>query len=131
MDVVTAFLNGNLDEDIYMSQPPGYVKSNETNLVCKLKKSLYGLKQSPRCWNMVLDSFPRSIGFVQTIADQCIYTRTVKNEQTVIAVYVDDLGIMSDTITQLSEVKHVLSSRFKMKDLGEISHCLGLEIERR
>lgn len=130
MDVVTAFLNGNLDEDIYMTQPPGFVKPGQDKLVCKLKKSLYGLKQSPRCWNTVLDGFLKSLGFLQATADQCIYTRLASNVQTIIAVYVDDLVIMSETTAELDNVKSSLSSKFKMKDLGEIHHCLGVSIAR-
>ena len=130
MDVVTAFLNGNLDEDIYMTQPPGFIEPGQESLVCKLNKSLYGLKQSPRCWNVKLDGFLQSLGFSQSSADQCIYMRVVEGAQTIIAVYVDDLIIMSDTSAQLNEVKKGLSAQFKMKDLGEIHHCLGISVTR-
>ena len=73
MDVVTAFLNGTLQEDIYMQQPNGYVKAENEHLVCKLKKSLYGLKQSPRCWNTVLSDYLRSLEFEPSTADPCVY----------------------------------------------------------
>ena len=69
MDVVTAFLNGELDEEIYMRQPEGYQVSDKKNLVCRLKKSLYGLKQAPRCWNRALKEFMIQAGFVQSNAD--------------------------------------------------------------
>ena len=71
-DVVTAFLNGNLDEEIFMLQPDGYIKPGEEHLVCKLKKSLYGLKQSSRSWNRALSEYLESIGFVQSDADPCV-----------------------------------------------------------
>ena len=72
MDVVTAFLNGKLDEEIYMQQPDGYQVSGKGNLVCRLKKSLYGLKQAPRCWNQELKHFMTEVGFTQSSADLCI-----------------------------------------------------------
>ena len=72
-DVVTAFLNGSLSEEIYMEQPPGYIKEGEENLVCKLKRSLFGLKQSSRCWNIVFKQYMESINFKQSTADPCIF----------------------------------------------------------
>ena len=69
VDVNTAFLNGTLEEEMYIQQPKGFVKEGEQNLVCKLKKSLYGLKQSSRCWNMTLDAHLKSMGFTQSTAD--------------------------------------------------------------
>ena len=75
MDVVTAFLNGILEETIYMQQPDGYIQQGKGRLVCKPNKSLYGLKQSPRCWNKVFTEFMKSIGFTQSSADPCIYVR--------------------------------------------------------
>ena len=73
MDVVTAFLNGTLEEEIYMEQPPGYTKGGEKNLVYKLKRSLYGLKQSSRCWNTVFKEYMESTNFKQCTADTCIF----------------------------------------------------------
>ena len=73
MDVVSAFLNGELAEEIYMKQPPGYVQSGKEELVCKLRKSIYGLKQSPRCWNEKLRDQLRSAGFKESGADPCVF----------------------------------------------------------
>ncbi|CAB4027047.1 Hypothetical predicted protein [Paramuricea clavata] len=84
MDVVTAFLNGTLDEEIYMQQPEGYVEPGKEGLVCRLKKSLYGLKQSPRCWNNVFKEFMLSLGFVQSVANPCIFIRVLKDKLTII-----------------------------------------------
>ena len=86
MDVVTAFLNGNLKEEIYMEQPPGYTQPGMENLVCKLKKSLYGLKQSPRCWNTAFREHMESIHFKQSGADPCIFIRTEETSITIVAV---------------------------------------------
>lgn len=130
MDVETAFLNGVLEEDIYMEQPPGYMQIGCKNLVCKLNKSLYGLKQSPRCWNIVLNDYLLSIGFRRCDADNCIYVRNTDCGLFLIAVYVDDLILASHTLKQMAEVKSCLASRFSMKDMGELHYCLGVSVEQ-
>ena len=83
MDVVLAFLNGELNEEIYMQQPDGYVIPGKDHLVCKLKKLLYGLKQSPRCWYNAFHTYVESIGFQQSAADPCVYIRL--SDATVVA----------------------------------------------
>ena len=97
MDVVTAFLNGTLDDEIYMEQPPEYVKEGKEHFVCKLKKSIYGLKQSPRCWNTVFKEHMESTNFKQCTADPCIFVSSEGTDLTIIAVYVDDLIIITKT----------------------------------
>ena len=79
MHVSAAFLNGELEEEIYLSQPPGFIIQQKENFVCKLKKSLYGLKQSPRCWNNSFDQFMKELGFTQTASDSCIYIKDNQN----------------------------------------------------
>ena len=130
MDVVTAFLNGNLDEEIFMKQPEGFVKKGQEKLVCKLKKALYGLKQAPRCWNVVIDDFLKSLEFSRSAADQCVYIRDRNAVKTIIAIYVDDLVIMCDDEQELIDVKQTLAGRFRMKDLGELTYCLGISVLR-
>ena len=102
MDVKCAFLNGDIDNEIYMQQPDGYVNNDKPGMVCKLKKSLYGLKQSARCWNLVMDEFLKSSAYVQSTADPCVYSKiVVKNEKKIlmlIAVYVDDTILASNDI---------------------------------
>ena len=127
MDVVTAFLNGDLKEEIYMQQPPGYTQPGKEELVCKLKKSLYGLKQSPRCWNEKLCEHLRLLGFKESAADPCVFIRQ-KKELQVIAVYVDDLILLTRTSEEMQQLKNDLSSRFKMKDLGKLHYCLGISV---
>ena len=127
MDVVTAFLNGKLDEEIYMEQPEGYVIAGKENLVCKLKKSLYGLKQSPRCWYSALREYLESMEFKQSEADPCVYIRTV-GTMTVIAVYVDDLILTTVTAKEMQKVKESLAVQFKMTDMGKLHYCLGVSI---
>ena len=102
MDVVTAFLNGDLKEEIYMQQPSGYIQPDKNGLVCKLKKSLYGLKQSPRCWNEKLCEHLKSLGFKESVADPCIFVRQ-KKELQIIVVYVDDLILLSKSSEQMHE----------------------------
>ena len=129
MDVVTAFLNGKLDEEIYMEQPEGYVQPGKENLVCKLKKSLYGLKQSPRCWNTAFKEYIESAMFKQSAAEPCVFVRTT-DTVTIIAVYVDDLIVVAKTPEEMQEVKNILTTRFKMKDMGELHYCLGISVEQ-
>ena len=129
MDVITAFLNGDLSEEIYMEQPEGFVSPGREHLVCKLQRSLYGLKQASRCWNQVLDVYLRSIGFTQSSTDQCVYIKQSDSVQPIIDVYVDDLVILSDQQNALDKVKQALSARFQMKDLGELKFCLGIQAE--
>ena len=128
MDVVTAFLNGKLDEEIYMQQPDGYVKPGREHDVCKLKKSLYGLKQSPWCWNKALQEYLESIYFKQSTTDPCVYVRTAPT-MTITAVYVDDLILITKAEEEMQEVKESLAVRFKMKDMGKLHYCLGVSIK--
>ena len=130
MDVVSAFLHSSLQEDIYMQQPDGYVKAGKEKLVCKLKMSLYGLKQSPRCWNTVLNDYLKSIEFKHSAADPCVYIKKNTTTLTIIAVYVDDLIVITNTVEEMTWVKETLASQFKMKDMGKLHYCLGITIEQ-
>ena len=129
MDIQTAFLNEHLKEEIYMMQPEGSIQPGQEHWVCELKKSLYGLKQSPKCWNELLHSFLISIGFCQADADPCVY---VKEERglIILVVYVDDLIIALEFKNKLHDVKKYFASQFKMKDMGELHYCLGVTIEQ-
>ena len=129
MDVVTAFLNGKLEDEIYMEQPEDYVQPGKEHLICKLKKSLYGLKQSPRCWNTTFTEFLESIKFKQNDADPCVFIRAEGKDVTIVAVYVDDLIIITQGPDKMKEVKESLMAHFKMKDSGKIHYCFGISIE--
>ena len=127
MDVKTAFLNGNLEEDIYMKQPEGF--TTDTEHVCKLHKALYGLKQAPRAWYQRLDQFLTShLNFIRSTADPSMYIRSTG--PTYLAVYVDDILIVSPTEKLMQDVKEQLSAEFPMKDLGEVSYVLGVQLQR-
>ena len=129
MDITTAFLNGDLDEEVYMKQPDGFVKKGEEHLVCKLKRSIYGLKQSPRCWNQTLDTHLKKMGFVQSTSDPCIYTSS-SEELLILGIYVDDIVIAGESEKKIAEVKSALAKRFQVKDMGELHYFLGVSVKQ-
>ena len=119
MDVKTTFLHGELEEDIYMAQPEGFVAQGKEQHVCKLKKSLYGLKQSPRQW------------YMRSIKDQCVYVSTLHGGGHVyLLLYVDDMLIASKDKEEVKSLKSKLAKEFDMKDLGSAKKILGMEIQR-
>ena len=131
LDVKTAFLHGDLEEAIYMKQPEGFVVDGKENWVCRLKKSLYGLKQSPRQWYKRFDSFMLSLGFDRSIKDACVYFKHLKNGYWVyLLLYVDDMLIASKDKAEIDRLKSKLKAEFEMKDLGEARKILGMEIHR-
>ena len=135
MDVTTAFLNGSLEHDIYMKQPEGFVDPEHPNHVCKLKRSIYGLKQSARCWNQTLDVFLLKNGYRKSNADSCIYVESVKRENgfisfVILAVYVDDIIPVSNDPEMLDSEKQSLNKEFQMVDQGELQFILGMSVKR-
>ena len=130
MDVKTTFLNGNLYEEVYMQQPEGFVESENSHLVCRLKKSIYGLKQASRQWYLKFDEIISSMGFVENKVDQCIYLKVSGSHFIILVLYVDDILLASSDINLLHETKSMLSKSFDMKDLGDASYVLGIEIHR-
>ena len=101
MDVATAFLNGTLKEEIFMKQPEGYAEKNKENLVCKLQKSIYGLKQASRCWYNTMHNFLKELDYKQCSFDTCLYTKQVGANFVIIALFVDDLLIASNNMQLL------------------------------
>src|SRR5579871_329988 len=130
MDVQSAFLNRDLDEEIYMNQPEGFIEEGQEDLVCRLKKSLYGLKQASRTWYKKLYDCLVGFSFTQCNADYIIYYYQEGSTKVIISAYVDDLIIMSNNLPYLQETKKKLGDIFTMRDLGEISSYLGIEIKR-
>ena len=124
MDVKTAFLNAPIDCELYVEQPKGFEQTGAKGekLVCKLNRSLYGLKQSGRNWNNLLHSHLVEQGFQQSAADHCVYNRQSGKELTIVIIWVDDIIIASTNDPILMSVKKSLSQRFKMKDLGLSFH---------
>ena len=129
MDVKTAFLNAPIDTELYVEQPQGYeVKDqNGEEMVCRLNKSLYGLKQSGRNWNEMLHSHFIAQGFKQSLADSCVYSMCSDKEMTIVIIWVDDIIIATDSDIAMNKVKRALNEKFKMKDMGEISYFLGIK----
>jgi hypothetical protein len=129
MDVVTAFLQGELgDEELYMVQPEGFEEAN--GKVCQLKKALYGLKQSSRVWNGKLDAVLREFGLQRSQVDTCLYWMMEGDKMLFVTIYVDDLLIFTNNRALKKKLKKFLMKKFDMKDLGEAAHCLGIRIER-
>jgi hypothetical protein len=127
-DVKTAFLYGDIDAEIYMTQPQGF--DDGSGRVCRLRKSLYGLKQSPRCWNNKFHSFMEKSGFVRSTADPCIYIRQSGTEKLIVAIYVDDGLIAGSTQEAVDSFLRLLTSEFKIT-VGSLDSFLGMQIEQR
>jgi hypothetical protein len=130
LDVETAFLNASVTEVIYLRSVPGY--DIGVGNVLRLKKSLYGLKQSPYNWNCAVHEWLDSIGYRRNSVDACLYEKVDKGsgKKVIVTLYVDDLLITGDWITEIASFKVALKTRFKIKDLGLIEHCLGLYVQR-
>ena len=130
MDVKTAFLNCNLEEEVYMKQPKGFSSSEGEHLVCKLKKSIYGLKQPSRQWYLKFHEVITSFGFEENIMDQCIYQKVRGSKICFPVLYVDDILLATNDKGLLYEVKQFLFKKFDMKDMGEASYVIGIKIQR-
>jgi hypothetical protein len=130
MDVKTTFLNGELEEEIYMDQPDGFAVKGQEGMVCKLLKSLYGLKQAPKQWHEKFDKTLTSVGFVVNEADKCVYYRFGGGEEVILCLYVDNILIFGTSLNVIKEVKEFLSQNFEMKDLGEVHVILNIKLAR-
>ncbi|KAL2253784.1 UNVERIFIED_CONTAM: Retrovirus-related Pol polyprotein from transposon TNT 1-94 [Sesamum indicum] len=130
MDAKTAFLHGDLDENIYMYQPFGFSDTSKPDHVCLLKKSLYGLKQSPRQWNKKFDEFMLSLSFSRSNYDHCLYFKYVDTTPIFLVLYVDDMLIASPSLHLIHCLQNDLCKTFEMKDLGNAKQILGMSIIR-
>ncbi|UYV72131.1 hypothetical protein LAZ67_9001917 [Cordylochernes scorpioides] len=128
MDVQSAFLNGDVKEEIYITQPENFESKKYPRRVCKLKKAIYGLKQAGMTWHAKLDSVLKEMGLEQMKTDNCVY---IKREEGVllVAIYVDDLIIAAERKDTLISFKESMKKIFKIKDLGKINYCLGIRIQ--
>jgi hypothetical protein len=127
MDVKTAFLNGVIEEEVYIEQPQRFEVEDRRSHVCRLKKALYGLKQAPKAWYGHIDSFLTSLGFTKSKADSNLYFKIMNNEPVILLLYVDDLFLTGEE-KLIVECKKRLASEFEMKDLGLMHYFLGLEV---
>jgi hypothetical protein len=130
MDVKSAFLNGDLQEEVYVQQPPGFVAEGHEGKVLKLNKALYGLRQAPRAWNMKLDGSLQVMGFTRCASEHGVYTRGVGEARVVIGVYVDDLVITGSNPAIIEAFKEEMRQTFRMSDLGLLSFYLGIEVKQ-
>ena len=129
MDIKNAFLNGNLKEEVYMSSPPGFEEPG-SNRVCKLIKSLYGLKQSPRAWFERFSKALKAEGYTQGLSDDTMFFKHQGGKKAILIVYVDDIILTGDDIEEISRIKGTLAATFEVKDLGEMKYFLGMEVAR-
>ena len=130
MDVKSVFLNGVLEEEVYLEQPPGCMKIGEEKKVLKLKKTLYELKQTPRAWNTRIDTYFKENGHKQCSHEHALYTKKSGGNVILIAFYVDDLIFSSNNDEMIEEFKNTMTQEFEMTDLDLLKFFLDLEVKQ-
>nr|GEV54914.1 retrotransposon protein, putative, Ty1-copia subclass [Tanacetum cinerariifolium] len=130
MDVKTSFLNGYLSEEVYMEQPGGFLNSKYPNHVCKLKCSIYGLKQASRQWNKQFDDEIKKFDCDQNLDEPCVHLKASWSYIAILILYVDDVLLIGNNIPMLQDVRSYLRRSFAMKDLGDNAYILGIKIYR-
>ncbi|GJV33866.1 retrotransposon protein, putative, ty1-copia subclass [Tanacetum coccineum] len=121
MDVKTAFLNGDLEEEIYMNQPEGFIAPRQEGKVCRLVKSLYGLKQAPKQRHQKFDHTMLESGFKINECDKCVYVKDICSGYVILCLYVDDMLIVDSNDKMIKSTKDMLKSKFDMKDMGFVT----------
>jgi hypothetical protein len=130
MDVKSAFLNGELEEEIYVQQPPGFEVAGEERKVLRLRKALYGLRQAPRAWNTKLDTSLGTLGFTKCATEHALYTKASARGHLIVGVYVDDLIITGAAQRDIDDFKRQMTVLFRMSDLGLLTYYLGIEVQQ-
>ena len=130
MDVKSAFLNGKLEEEVYVEQPPGFEVKDHQDNVYKLDKALYGLKQAPRAWYETLSMFLISCGFTKGVVDKTLFRITVENHILLAQIYVDDIIFGSTDPSLCDKFSKLMKSRFEMSMMGELNYFLGLQVKQ-
>ena len=128
LDVKTAFLHGELKEEVFVSQPEGFVVSGEEHKVYKLKRALYGLRQAPRAWNIKLNQILRGLSFQRCSNEPSLYRKETQQELLIVVVYVDDLLVTGSSLRAILEFKREMAMKFEMSDLGKLTYYLGIEV---
>ena len=128
LDVKTTFLYGDLDKEIYMQQPEGFIIKGQENKVYKLKKAIYGLKQASHAWNKQADKSLKSLGFKRCLSDSGIYIREQQENITVCVIYVDDILFMGSSEKIISDLKQKFMKMWECRDLGKVKEYLGINI---
>ncbi|XP_052126145.1 uncharacterized protein LOC113209233 [Frankliniella occidentalis] len=130
LDVKTAFLYGDLSEDVFMCQPEGFSVEGSESHVCQLKKAMYGLKQAARSWYQKADKVLKKLKFKNFPDEPCVYIKSTKTSVIMVALYVDDFFVIYNLTKDKNELLTALQLEFEIKDLGEAQNCLGMKIER-
>ena len=130
LDVKTAFLYGELDEEIYMEQPPGFIKKGQESKVCRLLRALYGLKQAALMWNKTLHKSLLDLGFIRTTSDPGVYIYNKEGNLLIIVIYVDDALFLGPSKKFLKIKKDAFMKVWECRDLGEAKEYLGMRITR-
>ena len=131
LDVKSAFLNGELEEEVYLEQPQGYLIQGDENKVYRLKKALYGLKQAPRAWNSKIDGYLIENGFTKSPSEPSLYIKTQGQQDfLILCLYVDDLIYTSTNSTMIEKFKKAMMSKFEMTDLGPMKYFLGMQVKQ-
>ena len=128
MDVKTIFLNEELEDDIYMQQPKGFITKGQEHMVCKLHGSIYRLKQASRSWNNRFDQVIKSCCFEKCLDKPCLYKRIQGTVVVFLVLYVDDILLIGNSMKVLSDVKGYVKKKFDKKDLGEANYILRIKL---
>lgn len=129
LDVTTAFLNGHLDETVFMQLPQNLMCKNNENKVLKLNRAIYGLKQSARQWYKKVDDCLIELNYKKSVYEPCLFIKSSGNLKTFVALFVDDFFIFSNCSSEVDHLKNKLSARFKLQDLGQLRKCLGMNVK--
>jgi hypothetical protein len=130
INVKMTFLNGNLTEDVYMTQPEGFVNPKHVGKICKLQKSIYGLKQASRSWNLCFDEVVKGFGFIKNVEEPCVYKKVSGSIVIFLVLYVDDIFLIRNDIPMMESVKSSLRKILSMKDLEEAAYIFSIKIYR-
>jgi hypothetical protein len=130
MDAKIIFLNENLTEDVYMTQPEGFVHPKHAEKICKLQKSIYGFKQVSQSWNLHFDEMVKGSGFIKNVEEPYVYKKINGSTIVFLVLYVDNILLIENDIPMMEVVKSSLRKSFSMKDLEEVTYILGIKIYR-
>ncbi|KAJ0491190.1 putative RNA-directed DNA polymerase [Helianthus annuus] len=130
LDVKSAFLNGELKEEVYVTQPSGFEVKGKEDMVYRLHKALYGLRQAPRAWNTKLDRSLKELGFSRCNQEQAVYKLRTSNSVIIVGVYVDDMIVTGSSEKDIAAFKQKMKTIFDMSDLGMLSYYLGIEVDQ-
>lgn len=130
IDVESAYLHGRLQEVIYMQQPKGFIEKGKEHLVCRLQRSLYGLKQAARVWNTTISGILTALGFKQSRSDPCLFSKKLPTGRMFLIIYVDDMLVASTSEKHITDLEKELSKKLSLTSLGEVSHFLGVRVTK-